>query len=142
MKTQMFRREDIDRRWYVVDAGEAVLGRLATKIANHLRGKNSPKFTPHDDVGDFVIVVNAEKVKTTANKAEYKYYHSHSGYHGGAKQVSFQTMLERAPERVIIHAVKGMLPKNRLGRKLIKKLHVYAGPEHPHAAQSPETLKI
>ena len=142
MKTQMFRRQDVDRRWYVVDAGGAVLGRLATEVANVLRGKNSPKFTPHDDVGDFVIVVNAEKVVTTANKAEYKFYHSHSGYHGGAKQVPFETMRERAPERIILHAVKGMLPKNRLGRKLLKTLHVYAGPKHPHAAQSPETLTV
>ncbi len=138
----MFRREDIDRRWYVVDAGEAVLGRLATRVADQLRGKNSPKFTPHDDVGDFVIVVNAEKVITTGNKAAVKYYHSHSGFHGGAKQVSYEEMIERAPERVIIHAVKGMLPKNRLGRRLLKKLYVYAGPKHPHAAQTPEPLTV
>ncbi len=142
MKTQMFRREDTDRQWYVADAGGAVLGRLATAIADCLRGKNSPRFTPHDDVGDYVIVINAEKVVITGKKAEHKYYHSHSGYHGGAHQVSYEEMMERAPERVIIHAVKGMLPKNRLGRKLIRKLHVYAGPKHPHAAQSPETFKI
>lgn len=142
MKTQMFRRQDVDRRWYVVDAGEVVLGRLASEVACVLRGKRSPKFTPHDDVGDFVIVVNAEKVVTTANKSQYKYYHSHSGYQGGGKQVPFETMRERAPERVVIHAVKGMLPKNRLGRKLLRKLHVYAGAKHPHAAQSPETLTI
>jgi large subunit ribosomal protein L13 len=138
----MFRREDSDRRWFVVDAREAVLGRLATKVAVTLRGKNSPQFTPHDDVGDFVIVINASKVATTGTKSEYKYYHRHSGYHGGGKQVPYSEMMERHPERIVSMAIKGMLPKNRLGRRLLKKLRVYAGSDHPHKAQRPEPLSV
>ncbi len=142
MKTTMFTKKETPERWLVVDAEEKILGRLATKVARKLRGKDSPMFTPHDDVGDNVIVVNASKVAVSGTKSEYKYYHSHSGYHGGAKKVPYEVMMERAPERVIIQAVKGMLPKNRLGRALLRKLHVYAGPTHPHEAQKPESLSV
>ena len=142
MRTNMFRRGDVPRRWYVVDAEGQVLGRLASTVASRLRGKHSPLFTPHDDVGDYVIVVNDDKVLTTGKKADQKSYHSHSGYYGGAKSVSFRERMRRSPELVITRAVRGMLPKNRLGRKLLRKLHVYRGPTHPHQAQVPETLTL
>jgi large subunit ribosomal protein L13 len=142
LKTKMFRRVDTPRRWYVVDADGVVLGRLASAVASRLRGKLSPRFTPHEDTGDYVIVVNADKVVTTGRKAEAKYYHSHSGYYGGAKRVTFTERFKSSPETVISHAVKGMLPKNRLGRRLLRKLHVYRGPNHPHQAQVPESLEL
>ncbi len=138
----MFTREDISRQWYVVDAEGQVLGRLASAIASRLRGKHSPMFTPHDDVGDFVIVVNADKVVTTGRKADQISYHRHSGYYGGKKSISFREKMKRSPEWIVNRAVKGMLPKNRLGRKIIRKLHVYSGPNHPHQAQLPETWAI
>ncbi|MDB9528758.1 50S ribosomal protein L13 [Oscillatoria sp. CS-180] len=133
---------DIDRKWYVVDAADQRLGRLATEIATILRGKNKPTFTPNMDTGDFVIVVNAEKVVVTGNKTDQKLYRRHSGRPGGMKTETFAQLQARIPERIIEKAVKGMLPKNALGRKLFTKLKVYAGPEHPHAAQQPETLTI
>ncbi|MFH1279677.1 MAG: 50S ribosomal protein L13 [Candidatus Eisenbacteria bacterium] len=139
MKTKMFRREDVDRHWLVIDAENQVLGRLASAVAVRLRGKHSPLYTPHDDVGDHVIVVNAEKVAVTGRKAEQKSYHGHSGYFGGVKKTGFGERMKRSPESIITLAVRGMLPKNRLGRKLIRKLHVYKGPKHPHEAQVPES---
>jgi large subunit ribosomal protein L13 len=134
--------DTIERKWYVVDATDQRLGRLATEIASVLRGKNKPTFTPNMDTGDFVVVVNAEKVTVTGNKASQKLYRRHSGRPGGMKVETFNQLQDRIPERIIEKAVKGMLPKNALGRKLFTKLKVYAGPEHPHAAQQPETLVI
>lgn len=134
--------DTIERKWYVVDAADQRLGRLATEIAGVLRGKTKPSFTPNMDTGDFVIVVNAEKVVVTGNKANQKLYRRHSGRPGGMKVETFNQLQARIPERIIEKAVKGMLPKNALGRKLFTKLKVYAGPEHPHAAQQPETLAI
>lgn len=134
--------DTIERKWYVVDAADQRLGRLATEIACVLRGKNKPSFTPNMDTGDFVVVVNAEKVVVTGNKADQKLYRRHSGRPGGMKVETFNQLQDRIPERIIEKAVKGMLPKNSLGRKLFTKLKVYAGPEHPHAAQQPETLVI
>ena len=142
MKTQYAKKGEIERNWYVVDATDKVLGRLATNIAAYLRGKHKPQFTPHIDVGDFIIVINAEKVKLTGNKLEDKVYYHYSGYHGGIKSETAKKRLERKPEAVIMSAVQGMLPKNRLGRALAKKLKVYRGPEHPHEAQKPEHLTI
>ena len=138
MKTYFARKETLtDKKWWLVDAEGQVLGRLASEVANVLRGKNKPQFTPHVDTGDFVIVVNAEKVKLTGNKLTQKMYHRHSGYVGGLKSISAEDLLQKKPEALIQHAVKGMLPKNRLGRKMLKKLKVYAGSEHPHEAQNP-----
>jgi large subunit ribosomal protein L13 len=134
--------DTIERKWYVVDATDQRLGRLATEIASVLRGKNKPTFTPNMDTGDFVVVVNAEKVTVTGNKASQKLYRRHSGRPGGMKVETFNQLQDRIPERIIEKAVKGMLPKNALGRKLFTKLKVYAGPEHPHVAQQPETLVI
>ncbi|NEQ46393.1 MAG: 50S ribosomal protein L13 [Leptolyngbya sp. SIOISBB] len=134
--------DTIERKWYVVDAADQRLGRLATEIAGVLRGKNKPSFTPNMDTGDFIVVVNAEKVVVTGNKASQKLYRRHSGRPGGMKVETFNQLQDRIPERIIEKAVKGMLPKNALGRKLFTKLKVYAGPEHPHAAQQPETLTI
>lgn len=134
--------DTVERKWYVVDAADQRLGRLATEIATVLRGKNKPSFTPNMDTGDFVVVVNAEKVVVTGNKANQKLYRRHSGRPGGMKTETFNQLQDRVPERIIEKAVKGMLPKNALGRKLFTKLKVYAGPEHPHAAQQPETLVI
>lgn len=139
MKTKMFRRGDVDRSWLLIDANGQVLGRLAAAVAARLRGKHSPLFTPHDDVGDNVIIVNAEKIGITGRKADQKYYHTHSGYFGGSKTIRYAERLAKSPELVIQTAVRGMLPKNRLGRKLIRKLHVYKGPQHPHEAQLPQT---
>ena len=133
---------DLEQKWYVVDAQGQRLGRLATEIARILRGKNKPSFTPHMDTGDFVIVVNAEKVVVTGRKSEQKLYRRHSGRPGGMKTETFNQLQKRIPERIIEKAVKGMLPKNALGRKLFTKLKVYAGSEHPHAAQTPESLAI
>ena len=142
MKTYTPKTEEIQRRWWVVDANGKVLGRLASEIAQVLRGKHKPMFTPHLDTGDYVVVVNADKVRLTGNKAENKAYFRHSGYMGGEKFVPFKEMLSKHPDRVIDLAVKGMLPKNNLGRMMRRKLKVYAGPEHPHEAQQPEKLEI
>ncbi|EKV01531.1 LSU ribosomal protein L13P [Leptolyngbya sp. PCC 7375] len=134
--------QEIDKKWYVVDAADKRLGRLATEIANILRGKNKPTFTPNMDTGDFVIVINAEKVNVTGNKRQQKLYRRHSGRPGGMKVETFDQLQNRIPERIIEKAVKGMLPKNALGRKLFTNLKVYAGPEHPHTAQQPETISL
>ncbi|GBD90842.1 50S ribosomal protein L13 [bacterium BMS3Abin04] len=140
--TRFIKTEDADRKWYIVDANDQVLGRLASNIATIIRGKHKPIFTPNMDTGDFVIVINAEKVKLTGKRAFDKTYFSHSGYPGGVKTITITEMLQNKPEFVIENAVKGMLPKKRLGRKLIKKLKVYAGDNHPHTAQQPETLSF
>ena len=140
MKTYMASASTIERKWYVVDAADYTLGRLASQVASVLRGKNKPQFTPHVDTGDYVIVVNAEKIKVTGKKLEQKIYYNHSDYVGGMKETTLKEMLAKHPERVIEHAVKGMLPKGPLGREMYKKLYVYAGNEHPHAAQKPEVL--
>ena len=132
--------DKVERKWYVVDADGQTLGRLASEIAKVLRGKNKPIYTPHIDTGDYVIVVNADKVKVTGKKLDQKIYYRHSDYVGGMKEFTLREMMDRKPERVIELAVKGMLPKGPLGRTMIKKLHVYAGPEHDHAAQKPEVL--
>ena len=140
MKTFMASPATIDRKWYVVDATGMTLGRLASEVASVLRGKNKPIFTPHIDTGDYVIVINAEKVAVTGKKLDQKVYHKHSDYVGGMKEATLREKLNKKPEEVIEHAVKGMLPKGPLGREMYKKLFVYAGPEHKHAAQKPETL--
>ncbi len=140
MKSYMASPATIEKKWYVVDATGYTLGRLASEIAKVLRGKNKPTFTPHIDTGDYVIVVNAEKIKVTGKKLDQKMYYRHSDYVGGFKSNTLKEMLDKKPEAVIELAVKGMLPKGPLGRQMLKKLSVYAGPEHPHAAQKPETL--
>ena len=140
MKTAIVNPATIERKWYVVDATNMTLGRLASEVAKVLRGKNKPIFTPFLDMGDYVIIVNADKVKVTGRKLDQKIYYHHSGYVGGLKQTTLREMMARKPERVVELAVKGMLPKGPLGRQMFKKLHVYAGPEHPHAAQKPEVL--
>jgi large subunit ribosomal protein L13 len=142
MKTYVATPATAERNWFVVDATGLTLGRLATRIADTLRGKRKPEYTPHIDTGDFVIVVNAEKIAVTGDKRTAKLYHRHSGYPGGLKTRTLQEMLERRPEEVIRLAVKGMLPRNRLARKQLTKLKVYAGPEHPHIAQKPQPLEI
>ena len=142
MKTISAKKETVTRDWYVVDATDKTLGRLSTEIANRLRGKHKPEFTPHVDTGDYIVVVNAEKVKVTGNKSTDKLYHHHTGYPGGIKSYSFEKLIDRAPERVLQRAVKGMLPKNPLGRAMFKKLKVYAGANHNHAAQQPQPLEI
>jgi len=142
MKTFMANPDKIERKWYVIDAEGCTLGRLASEVAKILRGKNKPVFTPHEDTGDYVIIVNAEKIKVTGKKLEQKIYYNHSDYVGGMKETALKTMLAKKPEKVIELAVKGMLPKGPLGRKMIKKLFVYAGPEHKHAAQKPEALTV
>ncbi|MBI5100806.1 MAG: 50S ribosomal protein L13 [Nitrospirae bacterium] len=141
MKTQFAKKSDIVQKWYVVDAKDAVLGRLAVKIATYIRGKNKPIFTPNVDTGDFVIVVNADKIRLTGNKMDDKVYYHHTGYIGGIKGQTARELNESKPAAIIEKAVWGMLPKNRLGRAMIKKLKVYAGPEHPHQAQSPQVLQ-
>ena len=140
MKTFMASPATIDRKWYVVDAEGQTLGRLASEVAKVLRGKNKPIFTPHMDTGDFVIIVNADKVKVTGRKLDQKIYYHHSDYVGGMKETTLREMMAKKPEKVVELAVKGMLPKGPLGRQMLKKLHVYAGPEHQHAAQKPEVL--
>ena len=142
MKTYHAKPGEVEREWLVIDATDMVLGRLATQVAQILKGKNKPQYTPHVDTGDFVIVINAEKIRLTGNKAETKIYYSHSGYIGGLKEVSFKRMLEKHPERIIEKAVKGMLPKNTLGRAMNRKLKVYAGPNHPHTAQKPREITL
>ena len=132
----------VERKWYVVDAADQTLGRLASEIAKVLRGKNKPTYTPHIDTGDYVIVVNADKIKVSGKKLDQKIYYHHSDYVGGMKETTLKEMLEKKPENVITLAVKGMLPKGPLGRSMLTKLHVYAGPEHDHAAQKPEVLEI
>lgn len=141
-RTYVTKREDIERDWYVVDASGQTLGRLASEVAQIIRGKHKPTFSPAVDVGDYVIVVNAEKVHVTGQKLDQKMYYRHSGYPSGLKELSLGRMLEEHPTRVIQFAVKGMLPKNKLGRKMVKKLKVYAGPDHPHQAQQPEALEL
>jgi len=140
--TRFIRTEDVDKKWYVIDAEDKVLGRLAAKAARIIRGKEKPLFTPNMDTGDFVIVINADKVKMTGKRELQKTYFSHSGYPGGVRIRTFQEMKEKNPAFIIENAVKGMLPKNRLGKKIIKHLKVYAGTEHPHKAQKPETISI
>ncbi len=142
MKSYMASPSDVERKWYVVDAEGKTLGRLASEIANILRGKKKPIYTPHIDTGDYVIVVNAEKVATSGKKLDQKIYYNHSDYVGGMKETTLKDMLAKKPEYVMTHAVKGMLPKGPLGRQMLKKLFVYAGPDHKHAAQKPETLDI
>jgi len=138
----MAKPDSVQRNWYVVDATDKTLGRMATEIARVLRGKNKPEYTPHVDVGDFVIVVNAEKVKVTGRKLDQKFYYRYSGYPGGMKSITLRRQLEIHPDRVINTAVKGMLPRGPLGRQMFRKLKVYAGPEHPHQAQQPEPLEL
>ena len=140
MKTYMANPDKIERKWYVVDAEGCTLGRLSSEIAKVLRGKNKPEYTPHVDTGDYVIVVNAEKIKVTGKKLDQKIYYHHSDYVGGMKETTLKEMLAKHPERVIEHAVKGMLPKGPLGREMYTKLFVYVGPDHKHAAQKPEAL--
>lgn len=140
MKTYMANPDKIERKWYVVDAEGCTLGRLSSEIAKILRGKNKPQFTPHEDTGDYVIVTNAEKVKVTGRKLSQKIYYHHSEYVGGMKETTLNEMLKKKPEKVIELAVKGMLPKGPLGRKMYRKLFVYAGPEHKHEAQKPEAI--
>ncbi|WP_270196863.1 50S ribosomal protein L13 [Faecalimonas umbilicata] len=140
MKTYMANPNKIERKWYVVDATDKTLGRLTSEIAKVLRGKNKPVYTPHIDTGDYVIVVNAEKIAVTGKKLDQKIYYNHSDYVGGMKETTLREMMDKKPEKVIELAVKGMLPKGPLGRSMIKKLHVYAGPEHDHQAQKPEVL--
>ncbi len=142
MKTYAAKESEIKRRWYLVDAQGQILGRMACRIADVLRGKHKPCYTPNVDAGDFIIVVNAEKVTVTGKKAQQKVYQSYSGYPGGLKETKYADMLERHPERIIRLAVRRMIPKNKLGRKVLKKLKVYRGSEHPHEAQKPEVLSI
>ena len=142
MKTVSTRPQDVDRTWFVLDAEDKTLGRLATEIAHRLRGKHKPEYTPHVDTGDYIVVVNAEKIRVTGNKFNDKMYYRHSGYPGGIKEMNFKDMQDRHPERIVEKAVKGMLPKNPLGRAMFKKLKVYSGAEHPHAAQQPQPLEI
>ena len=142
MKTYVAKPHTVQRDWCLVDATDKTLGRLAAELASRLRGKHKPEFTPHVDTGDHIIVVNAEKVRVTGNKLQDKMYYHHTGYIGNLKSINLAKQLEKHPERVIQTAVKGMLPKNPLGRAMYKKLHVYAGPEHPHQAQQPTTLEI
>jgi large subunit ribosomal protein L13 len=142
MPTSMPKENEIERKWYVVDAEGKVLGRLATRIASILRGKHKPTFTPHLDVGDHVVVLNAEKVHLSGRKLQNKQYRWHTGYIGGLREVSAEKMLKTHPERVIEWAVQGMLPKNRLGRSMVKKLKVYRGAAHPHQAQQPQALEV
>ena len=142
MKTYSAKAEDVQHDWLVVDAENLTLGRLATEIAHRLRGKHKPEYTPHMDMGDYVVVVNCEKIRVTGAKQTDKMYNYHSGFPGGIRSVSFEQLIDKAPERVIQSAVKGMLPKNPLGRAMFKKLKVYAGAEHPHTAQQPIELNI
>jgi large subunit ribosomal protein L13 len=142
MKTYSLKPDDIDRKWYLVDAQGQILGRLATEIATILRGKKKPNYSPHMDNGDHVVVINAEKVEVSGRKREQKVYHHHSGYPGGLRSRTFAELQDRRPEQIIRIAVKGMLPHNRLGRQMMKKLRIYAGPDHPHQAQSPQLVEL
>ncbi len=142
MKTFSAKAQDVQREWFVVDAEGKTLGRMASEIATRLKGKHKAVFTPHADTGDYIVVVNAEKVRVTGKKQYDKMYHRHSGFPGGIKSMSFDKLRDHAPERIIQQAVKGMLPRSPLGRTMLKKLKVYAGPEHPHTAQQPKELDI
>jgi len=142
MRTQFAKKGDVEQKWYLFDAKDVVLGRLAVRIADRLRGKYKPQFTPHTDIGDFIIVINADKLKLTGKKLDNKVYYSHSGYPGGIKAETARERLTKKPEKVIFSAVWGMLPKGRLGRAIIKKLKIYSGAEHPHEAQKPELLSV
>ena len=142
VKTVVPKKEQVEQKWYVVDAEDQVLGRLAARVAVLLRGKHKPQFTPHLDLGDHVIIINAEKLKVTGRKASEKRYTQYSGYPGGLRFRDFNQVMQKYPERILKSAVKGMLPKNRLGRKIFRKLKVYSGPEHPHLAQKPEVYKF
>jgi len=142
MKTYSAKPGSVKQDWYIVDASGKTLGRLATEIARRLRGKHKPEYTPHVDTGDFIVVINAEKVAVTGNKAKDKIYYHHTGFPGGIKDISFEKLIDHKPERAIEIAVKGMLPKNPLGRAMFRKLKIYAGAEHPHAAQQPQVLNI
>jgi len=142
MKTFTAKPQTVRRDWYVVDAAGQTLGRLCSEIAARLRGKHKPEYTPHVDTGDYIVVINAEQIQVTGNKAANKTYYSHSGFPGGIKEIGFEKLLARAPERIIEIAVKGMLPKNPLGRDMYRKLKVYKGSEHPHSAQQPQVLTI
>ncbi len=142
MKTFSAKADEVNRDWFVVDATGKTLGRLASEIAHRLRGKHKPEYTPHVDTGDYIVVINAEKVQVTGAKQTDKMYHAHTGYPGGLKSISFEKLIEKAPERVIQGAVKGMLPRNPLGRAMFRKLKVYAGDAHPHAAQQPQALNL
>lgn len=142
MRTFSPKSSDVQRQWHVIDAADVVLGRLASNAAQLLRGKHKPIYAPHVDTGDFVIIVNAEKVALTGHKREQKFAYSHSGYPGGLRAIRYDELLEKHPERAVEKAIKGMLPKTKLGRQMAKKLKVYAGPEHPHAAQKPEPYEI
>ena len=142
MKTYSARPGEVPHNWLLVDAEGQTLGHMASAIATRLRGKHKAEYTPHVDTGDYVVVINADKVRVTGRKATDKMYHSHSGYPGGLKSISFEQLLEKSPERVVRLAVRGMMPRNRLGRAMLKKLKVYAGGEHPHSAQQPQTLEL
>jgi len=142
MKTLSAKPESVKREWFVVDAAGKTLGRLSTEIASRLRGKHKPEYTPHVDTGDYIVVINCEKVRVTGNKSKDKMYYSHTGYMGGIKSISFEKLIDKAPERVLQTSVKGMLPKGPLGRAMFKKLKVYAGTDHPHTAQQPQVLDI
>lgn len=142
MKSYMAKPQDIEHKWYVVDAADRPLGRIASEVAKVLRGKHKPTFTPHMDTGDFVIILNADKVKLTGKKWQNKKYYHHSGYPGGLKEITYDKLRAKSPEMILQLAIKGMLPKNTLGRAQLKKLKIYAGAEHPHQAQQPEELKI
>jgi len=142
VRTFTAKQAEVERGWYVVDAKGQTLGRLASQIAPILKGKHKPIYTPHMDCGDFVVVINAEKVRVTGRKLDQKFYHRHSGYPGGLTSISLRDQLEKNPERVLQAAVRGMLPKNKLGRRMIKKLKIYAGDEHPHQAQQPTPLEL
>ena len=142
MKTFSAKNHDIDRNWYLVDARNKTLGRLSTEIASRLRGKHKPIYTPHVDTGDYIVVVNASKIRVTGKKMTDKVYYKHTGYIGNLKSENLATMLEKYPEKVLMQSVRGMLPKNKLGRVMIKKLRVFAGPEHTHIAQQPEPLEL
>jgi large subunit ribosomal protein L13 len=142
MKTYFATSENTEHKWYVVDASGKVLGRLASQIAKYLRGKHKPEYTPHSDAGDYIIVINASEIKVTGNKAQDKVYYRHSGYPGGLKEITFEKLLDKNPIEVIERAVKGMLPKNPLGRAMLRKLKVYSGAEHPHEAQQPTVINL
>jgi large subunit ribosomal protein L13 len=142
MKSYMARPRAVERKWHLIDAEGQTLGRLATEISRLLRGKNKPQYTPHIDTGDFVVVVNADKVVVTGKKAEQKVYYRHTGYPGGLRETSYEVMLERKPTEILRKAVKGMMPRTRLGRQQFRKLKIYAGPEHPHEAQNPQPYEV
>ena len=142
MKTLSIKQEDVRRSWYVIDATDRTLGRLSTQIALRIRGKHKAEFTPHVDTGDYVVVINAEKVRVTGNKLDEKIYNHHTGFPGGIKSISLAKLMQKSPEKVVEMAVKGMMPKSKLGRSMISKLKVYAGSEHPHAAQQPQPLEL